>query len=239
MKRRDLELSTLVCLVAAVSGFSAHGRCAGDEPRTGGFASVTPSAAVAQSSASAPQSGSQPTSSLVPGEPGWFLLARETTGRHVEVNRRGPTIIADRFAATEEGAKNKTRELFKKTVKEWLWPQAPRDWNAPDSELSRLVLQAYTSPVYSDVGVVFLTGYQADLSPEARSHLVDLYQNDLARQRLYWMGGIVAFVLVCLGSMGGYIRADEATRGYYTNRLRLAAAAAVGAAGAAIYHIVT
>jgi hypothetical protein len=36
--------------------------------------------------------------------------------------------------------------------------------------------------------------------------------------------------------MSGYIRADEATRGYYTNRLRLAAVAGLGVAGVAAYR---
>ena len=47
-----------------------------------------------------------------------------------------------------------------------------------------------------------------------------------------------AFVLVCLAAVSGYIRADEATKGYYTNRLRMLAAAGVGAAGVVIYQMV-
>ncbi len=51
-------------------------------------------------------------------------------------------------------------------------------------------------------------------------------------------GGILAFVLVCLAALSGYIRADEATKGYYTNRLRMLAAAGVGAAGVIVYKMV-
>jgi hypothetical protein len=40
-----------------------------------------------------------------------------------------------------------------------------------------------------------------------------------------------------LGALSSYIRADEATRGYYTNRLRMLAAAGVGAAGVIIYQM--
>jgi hypothetical protein len=45
--------------------------------------------------------------------------------------------------------------------------------------------------------------------------------------------------LMCLASVSGYIRADEATKGYYTNRLRMLAAAGVGAGGVLIYQMVT
>ena len=46
-----------------------------------------------------------------------------------------------------------------------------------------------------------------------------------------------AFVLICLAAVSGYIRTDEATKGYYTNRLRMLAAAGVGAAGVVIYQM--
>ena len=41
-----------------------------------------------------------------------------------------------------------------------------------------------------------------------------------------------------LGAVSGYIRADEATKGYYTRRLRMLAAAGVGAAGVILYRMV-
>jgi transposase len=47
----------------------------------------------------------------------------------------------------------------------------------------------------------------------------------------------MGFVLTCLAAFAGYIRADEATRGYYTNWLRALAAAGVGASGVLIYQL--
>ena len=52
------------------------------------------------------------------------------------------------------------------------------------------------------------------------------------------LGGALGFVLICLAAVSGYIRADEATKGYYTNRLRMLAAAGVGAAGVILYKMV-
>ena len=53
------------------------------------------------------------------------------------------------------------------------------------------------------------------------------------------LAGLLVFVLICLAAVSGYIRTDEATKGYYTNRLRMLAAAGVGAAGAAIYQMIS
>ncbi len=56
-------------------------------------------------------------------------------------------------------------------------------------------------------------------------------------KRLVPLGALLAFVLACLAAVSGYIKADEATKGYYTTRLRLAAAAGVGAAGVALFRM--
>jgi hypothetical protein len=77
---------------------------------------------------------------------------------------------------------------------------------------------------------------KADLSRENRTRIVRQYEREQVGGRLLKLGGALAFVLVCLASVVGYIRADEATKGYYTNRLRLATAVGLGAAGMAIYR---
>ena len=78
----------------------------------------------------------------------------------------------------------------------------------------------------------------ADLSPRHRAELVDAYNHELVKHRLLTLGGSLGFVLICLAAVSGYIRADEATKGYYTNRLRMLAAAGVGAAGVIVYRMV-
>ena len=55
-------------------------------------------------------------------------------------------------------------------------------------------------------------------------------------RRLGFLGSLLALVLIALSALSAYIRADEATKGYYTNRLRLAAAAGLGVAGVAAYR---
>ena len=61
----------------------------------------------------------------------------------------------------------------------------------------------------------------------------------MVARRLVTLGGSLGFVLVCLAAVAGYIRADEATKGYYTYWLRAVAAAGVGASGVVIYQLLT
>jgi hypothetical protein len=78
-----------------------------------------------------------------------------------------------------------------------------------------------------------------DLSPARRAEIVEAYNHEQTLKRLWVLGGGLAFVLACLATVSGYIRADEATKGYYTNRLRVASAAGLGAAGVLVYQWLT
>ena len=79
----------------------------------------------------------------------------------------------------------------------------------------------------------------ADFSEARKSEFLDLYKRQVAGQRLALLGGGLMVVLAGLAAISGYIRADEATKGYYTNRLRLLAVAGVGAACVAVYNVLT
>ncbi|MFO0954570.1 MAG: hypothetical protein U0835_26090 [Isosphaeraceae bacterium] len=65
------------------------------------------------------------------------------------------------------------------------------------------------------------------------------YRHEQTVTKLGLVGGVLALVLALLATVSGYIRADEATKGYYTNRLRVAAGAALGAAGVVAYRWLT
>jgi hypothetical protein len=67
--------------------------------------------------------------------------------------------------------------------------------------------------------------------------LVREYQRQMAAHRLGQMAAVLGFVLACLAVVSGYIRTDEATRGYYTAPLRVAALGALGTAGFGLYHV--
>ena len=101
-----------------------------------------------------------------------------------------------------------------------------------------MILETRVRPIVKDYGTVYEAELRVDVSPERKARLVAVYQRQLVHQRLVLLGGTLAFFLTCLAAVSGYIRADEATKGYYTNRLRLLAAAGVGASGVLIYQMV-
>jgi hypothetical protein len=80
---------------------------------------------------------------------------------------------------------------------------------------------------------------RADFSPEMQAKLIQARDREIGGQRIAALGAILACLLIVLGTVSGYVRADEATKGYYTNRLRLLAAAGIGAAGFVAYRVLT
>ena len=142
------------------------------------------------------------------------------------------------ISATEERAKADARCKLKDTVVDWLDPDVPTSWTPPSKLLDTMVLETRVKPVVKDYGILYEAKFTIDTSPRRRAQLVEVYNRELVERRLFSLGGALAFVLICLAAVSGYIRADEATKGYYTNRLRILAAAGVGAAGVLIYQMV-
>ena len=99
-----------------------------------------------------------------------------------------------------------------------------------------MIQEIIVIPHERDYGTVYEATLKVNVSPAMRARLVAAYHREQVMERLAVLGAVLAFVLVLLAAVSGYIRADEVTKGYYTNRLRLAAAAGVGAAGLAIYR---
>ena len=142
-------------------------------------------------------------------------------------------------SATEERARDEARKKLNEEVATWLELNGlPRSWVPPSSLIDDMIVESSVKPVVKEYGTVYETRLKADFSPERRAFFHQSYKHQLVHGRLIVLGAALAFLLTCLGAISGYIRADEATKGYYTTRLRLLAAAGVGAAGMAIYHMI-
>jgi hypothetical protein len=143
-------------------------------------------------------------------------------------------------SATEQRAREEARKELDRQVTDWLESQGvPRSWRPSSGQVDGMIVESKMEPVVKDYGTLYVAHLRVDVSPERRTGFVQAYQRQLVHRRLVLLGGGLAFLLTCLGALSGYIRADEATKGYYTNRLRLLAAAGVGAVGATIYHMIT
>jgi hypothetical protein len=142
------------------------------------------------------------------------------------------------ICANEDRARADARKALRIQVLEWLSPDVPASWTPPAGLLEAMVVGTKIDPLVKDYGTLYKAELTADFSPMHRAGLVDEYNRELINRRLMTLGGTLGFVLICLAAVSGYIRADEATKGYYTNRLRMLAAAGVGAAGVIVYRLV-
>ncbi len=145
--------------------------------------------------------------------------------------------VSGLLSATEERARSEAAAALDRVLAEWLKPDVKNPWTPPANLVQSVVLATVTTPVHKEYGDVYLTEIKVNLSPESRRAFLNVYTREVVRGRMIALGGGLVFVLVCLAVVSSYIRADEATRGYYTQRLRLLAAASVGAAGVLIYQL--
>jgi hypothetical protein len=147
--------------------------------------------------------------------------------------------VSGRLSATPERATADARRQLQEQVASWLDPEVPRSWAPPARMLDAMILdEPQLKPVHKSYGELFEVTLTVDASSQRRATLVEVYNRQLVERRLATLGATLVFVLICLAAVSGYIRADEATKGYYTNRLRMLAAAGVGASGVIIYHMV-
>ncbi|MDR3621715.1 MAG: hypothetical protein P4L85_20350 [Paludisphaera borealis] len=150
--------------------------------------------------------------------------------------------VVGRISVNEERAKTDARRQLQEDVATWLEPYVPASWRPSERQLEAMVMQTRLTPVEKSFEKPYSTLYvaelDADFSAARRDELVHSHQQIVVRARMFKLAGLLGFVLVCLAAVSGYIRTDEATKGYYTNRLRMLAAAGVGAAGVVIYQMI-
>jgi hypothetical protein len=150
-----------------------------------------------------------------------------------------PTIrtISGRLSATVERARDDARLQLEREVTGWLTPDVPTSWMPPAHLVTSLIKKTDVQPVVKDYGTLYEATLETDFTPRSRAAILKAYRREVVSHRLTVLAGSLGFVLACLASLAGYIRADEATKGYYTQWLRMAAAAGVGASALAIYQL--
>ncbi len=71
-----------------------------------------------------------------------------------------------------------------------------------------------------------------------RQALHESWHDQIVKQRLIMLGTGLGMVTVMLAASAGYFRLNEMTHGQYGGRLKLAAAALIGAAGLGVLALV-
>ena len=156
------------------------------------------------------------------------------------VNPKETRLLTGLISATEERAKEEARKQLEKEVTDWLEQSGiPRSWKPSSQQIDSMIIETTVEPVVKDYGTLYVAKLRLNVSPEQRSIFTESYKRQLVHRRMVLLSGTLGFILVCLLAISGYIRTDEVTKGYYTNRLRLLAAGGVGAAGVLIYQMLT
>lgn len=145
--------------------------------------------------------------------------------------------IAGLVSATEERARADARRALEAEVSGWLAPEVPPSWRPDPRGVESMIVDTRITPTEKPYGTVYTAEIDANFSDALRAEFVHSYDHVVVRDRLLKLGGLLAFLLICLAAVTGFIRADEATKGYHTKSLRLLAAAGVGAAGVLIYQL--
>lgn len=149
--------------------------------------------------------------------------------------------IRSELRADTQRAEGDLRVQLVKAVGDWLAEDGvPKTWTPPRRLVDRMIAgKVFVEPVRVKDLDVFRASVDAEFSNARKREFLETFRRQDGGRRLAYLGGGLAFLLACLAGISGYIRADEATKGYYTNRLRLLAAAGVGAAGVAVYQVMT
>lgn len=158
------------------------------------------------------------------------------------------TVTGRRYATPPESVDDALRQAAEE-ARQYLQQAAPRPvrWEVPVSYVQdHLVRDQFVTEVnWEAEGVdsppfaepMFQTHLLLELTPKQRDALLGMWQEDVLVERIRWLAAGSAFVLVLLATLAGYLRLDEATRGYYSGRLKLAAVAVVGVAGVALLRV--
>jgi len=201
-------------------------------------------------------SASQPAKTM----PSWFPKSEIEEEAKARPDDFGFRVLVGRVSASGDRARQDLRRTLEREVADWIAADVPTSWKVPARVLDSMAQGTYIQEVTRSLGssssdatpeaetpsksegpgldglyTLYRAGQKLDFSTSRRAQIVGMYRRDLAAQRMQRLGGGLALALVGLAVLSGYIKADEATKGYYTNRLRLVAAASLGAAGFAAY----
>lgn len=81
---------------------------------------------------------------------------------------------------------------------------------------------------FEDVGRMHRYTGEIHLTPSAKADLLKKDRQVQVKQRMVWLGKMLAALVVVLAAASGYLRLDDMTKGYYTAWLRVAALGFVG-----------
>ena len=204
-----------------------------------------PARSVGVASRHRPRSAAPPTVLVPVGSaqqaPDWFPQSDEAEKDLAQPDDSGVVVLVGRLSISEQRARDDLRITLNRTIADWLAADVPMDWVPPKKLVDRMVLGTYVqesappkTAIVAGLGdgyKLYRTGQKLDFSSMRRADFLRHYHRDVASFRMKRSAGVIGVALASLALISGYIRADEATQGYYTNRLRVLALVGLGIAG--------
>lgn len=181
--------------------------------------------------------GSTPPSAVAPpaskeaaglqnGLPAWATAGE----RRVDGVYRMPIAIGP-FPLREDCGVEKPKafaDAVNRYANEFLEEGAGRYVNLPMSYVNQNIYRTEAEEQReTSFGKMVVVHYLLEFNGEVRQHIEQVYHQALVAERLKYAGLGAAGVFGLLSILFGYLKLDTFSRGYYTGRLRLAAAAAI------------
>lgn len=149
-----------------------------------------------------------------------------------------PTWTATGYGETEKDAEMDALKNVQPEIAEFLAAAGiAHDWNPSLNDLRGLV-SGEPKTVVKDldgVGPVRETKLQLEMTPKAYRKLVQQDRQNRAMGRISFVAKLMAIAVGLLIAFAGYFKLEDATKGYYTAWLRLAALSFIAAIAAGVW----
>jgi hypothetical protein len=164
--------------------------------------------------------------------------SRDTSVSTSGSDSRYPSWTITAYGETDDRAKERVQEKAWEKVCSYLANQDPPVHWRPDVRWVNDNLVKGRSPAkqveMDDLGKAYERQVQVEVDEKKYEKMIEQDRQELMRQRQLMLARILAGVVALLVAVVGYLRLDEATKGYYTLWLRLGALTLVGGVGAAL-----
>jgi hypothetical protein len=151
-------------------------------------------------------------------------------------------VVEGELYATPDDANNDALEKASRLARAYL-AQSLGDkvhgWEVPAAYVNDATIAArFVEPVQRDYGTMYRTHLLMELTPEHRLDLEHLWRHQVVRARIGSAVGGLGLIVLVLATAAGYLKLDDATRGYYSGRLKLAALAVLTGGAATVLAVV-
>jgi hypothetical protein len=161
--------------------------------------------------------------------------APATAGRAAQGKKANPSWIVHGYGVTREDADRDAAENARVELMTYLTHQGLDLVYKPSLEFVQTAfIKEWVDDEQREVkgpGMVHDVSVRVELSPRDTREILRQDRQVRAQNRMLFLGKVLAGLVAFLAAVSGYFRLEEATKGYYTAWLRLAAIGFVAAVG--------